>query len=120
MAQGHGPGAGRNRFELKPVGLAQQFIQQHWLDQVLALDNDAFEVDALAMARGKQRSLLGVNKGERLQQVTLATEQRCAAGALSFFGPDNSTRRAQFVCEQGRIHFQLPGQTLFALTWSAS
>ena len=25
------------RFELKPVGLAQQFIQQHWLDQVLRL-----------------------------------------------------------------------------------
>ncbi|WP_433887139.1 hypothetical protein [Pseudomonas vranovensis] len=111
---------GENRFELKPVGLAQQFIQQHWLDQVLALDNDAFEVDALAMARGKQRSLLGVNKGERQQQVSLATEQACPEGALSFFGPDNTSRRAQYACEQGRIHFQLPGQTLFALTWSAS
>ncbi|QHF28863.1 hypothetical protein [Pseudomonas sp. R32] len=111
---------GENGFELKPVGLAQQFIQQHWLDQVLALDNDAFEVDALAMARGKQRSLLGVNKGERLQQVSLATEQSCPQGALTLFGPDNQPRSARFTCERGRIQFQLPGQTLFALTWSAS
>src|SRR5690606_33933658 len=53
---------GEDHFELKPVGLAQQFIQRHWLTQVLSLDNDAFEVDALAMAEGRQRSLLGVNK----------------------------------------------------------
>ncbi|MDD1015624.1 hypothetical protein [Pseudomonas rubra] len=111
---------GEDRFELKPVGLAQQFIQQHWLDQVLTLDNDAFEVDALAMARGKQRSLLGVNKGERLQHISLATQQACPQGALSLFGPDNQARAMPFACEQGRIHFQLPGQTLFALTWSAS
>jgi len=110
---------GEDRFELKPVGLAQQFIQRHWLDQVLALDNDAFEVDALAMARGAQRSLLGVNKAERVQQVSLALEG-CPSGQLELFGPDNLPRRSDFACEHGQIHFQLPGQTLFALTWSAS
>ncbi|VVQ00879.1 hypothetical protein PS910_03794 [Pseudomonas fluorescens] len=110
---------GIDRFELKPVGLAQQFIQRHWLDQVLALDNDAFEVDALAMARGAQRSLLGVNKAERVQQVNLALEG-CPSGELELFGPDNQPRRGDFACEKGRIRFQLPGQTLFALTWSAS
>ncbi|QWA30868.1 hypothetical protein [Pseudomonas sp. RC3H12] len=111
--------AGGQRYELKPVGLAQQFIQRHWLDQVLALDNDAFEVDALAMARQHQRSLLGVNKAERLQQVAL-TLGGCPSGQLELFGPDNQSRRASFSCTDGQIHFQLPGQTVFALTWSAS
>ena len=108
-----------DRFELKPVGLAHHFIQRHWLDQVLALDNDAFEVDALAMARGAQRSLLGVNKAERVQEVNLILDS-CPGGQLELFGPDNQPRRADFACEQGRIRFQLPGQTLFALTWSES
>ncbi|MDH0648338.1 hypothetical protein N5D48_06070 [Pseudomonas sp. GD03858] len=111
--------AGNQRYELKPVGLAQQFIQRHWLDQVLALDNDAFEVDALAMARQRQRSLLGVNKAERLQHVAL-TLNDCPAGQLELFGPDNQSRRASFSCRDGQIRFQLPGQTVFALTWSAS
>lgn len=114
---------GSDRFELKPVGLAQQFIQQHWLDQVLQLDNDAFEVDALAMARAQQRSLLGVNKSARLQQVSLSTATpTCAQGAqtLTFFGPDNQPRSAQYHCQRGQYQFELPGQTLFALRWTAS
>ncbi|HEK0907348.1 TPA: hypothetical protein SMQ04_002111 [Pseudomonas putida] len=110
---------GDERFELKPVGLAQQFIQRHWLRQVLALDNDAFEVDVLAMADGRQRSLLGVNKAERVQQVELALGD-CPAARLELFGPDNQPRPARVSCQQGQIRFQLPGQTLFALTWSAS
>ncbi|WP_295485239.1 hypothetical protein [uncultured Pseudomonas sp.] len=110
---------GETRFELKPVGLAQQFIQRHWLTQVLALDNDAFEVDALAMADGRQRSLLGVNKADRQQQVELSLE-RCPSGQLELFGPDNRPRVGRFDCRQGRLSFQLPGQTLFALTWNAS
>lgn len=110
---------GNDRFELKPVGLAQQFIQRHWLDQVLALDNDAFEVDALAMAQGRQRSLLGVNKAERLQQVDVALGD-CPQGQLQLFGPDNQARGTSYRCRQGQLSFELPGQTLFALTWSAS
>ena len=110
---------GTDTFELKPVGLAQQFIQRHWLDEVVALDNDAFEVDALAMVGDAQRSLLGVNKAERVQQVSLVLDS-CPAGQLELFGPDNQSRRSEYTCEQGQIRFQLPGQTLFALTWSAS
>lgn len=109
-------------FVLKPVGLAQQFIQQHWLDEVLQLDNDAFEVDALAMARGPARSLLGVNKGERTQRVRFATTAaHCPANPLlTLFGPDHQPRKANLVCRDGRLGFDLPGQTLFALSWSAS
>ena len=109
------------RFELKPVGLAQQFIAGHWLPQVLQLDNDAFEVDVLAMAGDEQRALLGVNKGTRLQRVELSGA-RCPPnpGALRFFGADNRSRDAPFACENGRVRFELPGQTLFALNWSAS
>ncbi|UVL36810.1 hypothetical protein LOY43_10430 [Pseudomonas sp. B21-041] len=109
------------RFELKPVGLAQQFIARHWLPQVLQLDNDAFEVDVLGMAGDKQRALLGVNKGTRLQQVDLSGA-RCPLNqsALRFFGADNRSHDAPFVCENGRVRFELPGQTLFTLNWSAS
>ncbi|MDO7897055.1 hypothetical protein [Pseudomonas citrulli] len=112
---------GDGRFELKPVGLAQQFIQQHWLGQVLRLDNDAFEVDALAMATGRQRSLLGVNKTTRMQQVGIAGVP-CpeAQAALVYFGPDNRSRNAAFTCEAGRIHFPLPSETLFALAWTSA
>ncbi|MBV4487120.1 hypothetical protein HU727_016120 [Pseudomonas sp. SWRI153] len=108
-------------FELKPVGLAQQFIQQHWLPRVLQLDNDAFEVDVLAMANDEQRALLGVNKGTRLQHVDLSGA-KCPLnhGALRFFGADNRSREAPFACENGRVRFELPGQTLFALNWNAS
>jgi hypothetical protein len=109
------------RFELKPVGLAQQFIARHWLPQVLQLDNDAFEVDVLGMAGDKQRALLGVNKGTRLQQVDLSGA-RCPLNqsALRFFGADNRSHDAPFVCENGRVRFELPGQTVFTLNWSAS
>ena len=114
------------RFELKPVGLAQQFIQQHWLGQVMRLDNDAFEVDVLAMASGVRRSLLGVNKSTRAHQVSLdgvpcplpAPQQ--AKAELVYFGPDNHSRSAPFNCEAGQIHFLLPGETLFALGWTAA
>ncbi|WP_460146529.1 hypothetical protein [Pseudomonas sp. S2_A02] len=110
-----------DRFELKPVGLAQQFIQQHWLKNVMRLDNDAFEVDVLAMATEHQRSLLGVNKGVRLQRVDLAGATcPLAKGTLEYFGADSRSRSAQFNCHDGRVSFDLPGETLFALSWSAS
>ncbi|MBV7548127.1 hypothetical protein KW849_17715 [Pseudomonas sp. PDM26] len=112
---------GKDEFELKPVGLAQQFIRQHWLHDVMRLENDAFEVDVLAMSAGYQRSLLGVNKGSRLQRVSLAGAQcPLPLGSLRYFGADNRSRDASFKCLEGRISFDLPGETLFALSWSAS
>lgn len=120
-AKGMARMSGDGRFELKPVGLAQQFIARHWLPQVLQLDNDAFEVDVLAMAGDAQRTVLGVNKGTRLQRVDMSGAQ-CPLnhGVLRFFGTDNRSRDAAFACENGRVRFDLPGQTLFALNWSAS
>lgn len=112
---------GKDEFELKPVGLAQQFIRKHWLHDVMRLENDAFEVDVLAMSAGHQRSLLGVNKGSRLQRVSLAGAQcPLPQGSLRYFGADNRSRDASFKCLEGRISFDLPGETLFALSWSTS
>jgi hypothetical protein len=108
------------RFELKPVGLAQQFIQQHWLDQVLRLDNDAFEVDVLAMATGKQRNLLGVNKSTRAHQVSLDGAVCPQPGmTLMYFGPDNRSHSVAFDCKAGQVGFLLPGETVFSLSWTA-
>jgi hypothetical protein len=112
---------GNDRFELKPVGLAQQFIQQHWLHDVIRLENSAFEVDVLAMAEDLKRSLLGVNKGTRLQRVDLSgVSCPLAKGSLRYFGADNRSRDAPFNCQNGRVSFALPGLTLFSLSWSAS
>ena len=112
---------GDDRFELKPVGLAQQFIQQHWLRDVIRLENDAFEVDVLAMAEDLNHSLLGVNKGTRLQRVDLSgVSCPLAKGSLRYFGADNRSRDAPFNCQNGRVSFELPGLTLFSLSWSAS
>jgi hypothetical protein len=112
---------GDDHFELKPVALAQQFIQQHWLNRVMRLENSAFEVDVLAMADDLERSLLGVNKGLRLQHVSLyGMACPLANGSLRYFGADNRSRDAPFNCTDGRVNFELPGQTLFALSWTAS
>jgi hypothetical protein len=112
---------GDDHFELKPVGLAQQFIQQHWLHDVMGLENTAFEVDVLAMADDRKRGLLGVNKGTRLQRVALTgTACPLSNGSLRYFGADNRSRDAPFNCLNGRVSFELPGETLFALSWSAS
>ncbi|MHC8387213.1 hypothetical protein ACYZTM_03955 [Pseudomonas sp. MDT2-39-1] len=112
---------GENSFELKPVGMAQQFIREHWLRDVMSLENDAFEVDVLAMGEDVKRSLLGVNKGARLQRVAL-TGAQCplANGSLRYFGADNRARDAPFNCQDGRVSFELPGRTLFTLSWSTS
>ena len=109
-----------DQFVMKPVGWAQQFIQEHWLHSVMRLENSAFEVDALAMASELQRSVLGVNKAKRLQRVSLAGP-KCplANGSLRYFGADNRSRDAPFSCDNGRLSFELPGETLFALSWSA-
>lgn len=106
-------------FKPKPVALAHRFIQQHWLPEVLTLDNDGFEVDALAMADAARRSLLGVNKAARNQHISVAGLPRdCPKAELLVFGPDNQPRSAGFTCSDGVVHFTLPGQTLFALAWS--
>jgi len=106
-------------FSLKPVGLAQQFIQQHWLSGVQDIINDAFEVDALALYDGTQRALLGVNKATRLQRVELTgADALCQTGGLlQLFGADSQTHPGTFSCVDHRVHFDLPGETLFALTW---
>ena len=45
----------------------------------------------------------------------------CSArsGALVYFGADSQSRKAGFHCQAGRVSFELPGETLFALSWSA-
>ena len=111
------------RYVLKPVGQAMVFMKQHWLDEVQRLDNDAFEVDALAMRSGKRQVLLGVNKAERRQDVELQggpvpCEGRAPPRLALFDGgqADDSTVR----CEASRWLFSVPAETLFTLSWEAT
>jgi hypothetical protein len=56
-----------------------------------------------------------------LQHVNLAgTTCPLLKGSLRYFGADNRSRDAPFNCQNGRVSFDLPGETLFALGWSAS
>lgn len=106
------------RFSLKPVAVAQQFIRQHWLGQVQALDNPSFEVDALALRDGQRHSLLGVAKTPRTQNVELGDARICQANpTLELLGADGRSRHTELHCSDGRASFQVPGETLFALTW---
>nr|MBO2511886.1 hypothetical protein [Gammaproteobacteria bacterium] len=110
------------RHFLKPVGQAMVFMQQHWLDEVLRLDNDAFEVDVLAMRTGQRIHLFGVNKTAREQQV------RLRGHPLNCHGPEPPRLRLLTAAQQqveGRLdcgepawHFTLPGESLFVLGWT--
>lgn len=107
-----------DRYSLRPVGHAMTFMLEHWGDDVLRLDNDAFEVDVLAMRSGPRTSLLGVNKVTRPQQVRLDLDGTSCSGLapprLSLFGgsADHQPR-----CKDDGWRFEVPGETLFALTW---
>lgn len=106
------------RFEMKPVALAQQFIAEHWLGQVHALENSSFELDVLALGEGDQRVLLGVNKVPRLQQVELGGITGDCAGIRAWlFTVDAQVVPIRPDCTATGVEFILPGETLFALRW---
>ena len=105
---------------LRPVGQAMNFMQAHWGAQVLTLDNDAFEVDALATRSGSRLHLLGVNKVDRRQVVSLTPFGTTCSGLdpprLELFGAAPA-EPGLVGCTQGAWQFEVPGESLFALTW---
>lgn len=106
------------RFEMKPVGLAQQFIARHWLGQVHALDNSSFELDVLALGQAGQRVLLGVNKVSRPQQVEVdGIQNSCDSVQVRLFTADAAWEQVKPVCSEVGVRFALPGETLFAVQW---
>lgn len=105
-------------FQLKPVAQAQALIARHWLPQVQELANDAFEVDALALAGGQRRAVLGVNKVGREQQVRLiGLPDDCRGLRLEGLGPEGPLASHAIDCTEGQGRFRVPGNTLFILYW---
>jgi hypothetical protein len=107
-------------YSLRPVGHAMNFMQRYWGDDVLLLDNDAFEVDALASRSGKQLNLLGVNKVDRLQRVRFTHPNVTCSGLdpprLNLFSAIPVVPGA-VNCVSGAWQFEVPAESLFALTW---
>ena len=103
------------------VAYAQSFIHRHLQPSVQPLNNDGFEVDALATVGKTHHSVLGVNKTPRQQHVSLVTDAVLCQRhpVLELFGADNQTRSAPLVCSDAQVQFDLPGETLFAVTWNA-
>ncbi|PXF32874.1 hypothetical protein WH50_02170 [Pokkaliibacter plantistimulans] len=118
----HHKGIMTSDFQLRPVGYAQQFVAKHWLTKVQKLNNDAFEVDAMAMSDGAQRRILGVNKAPyRVQNVTLGgTGVPCNNSSLKLtvFNKWGEYERST-SCSNGKVTFTVPGETIFALSWTA-
>jgi len=110
-------------YYLKPVGRAMAFMQQHWQEQVLRLDNDAFEVDVLAMRSGSQRVLFGVNKAPRRQEIRLGGDlPDCSAQdppRLQLLGAESGPSTGNLDCTERPWRFSLPGETLFVIGWEA-
>jgi hypothetical protein len=107
-------------YRLRPVGLAMQFMLAHWGKEVLRLDNDAFEVDALVSRTGRRMHLLGVNKVDRAQQVRVSAAEHLCSGLdpprLHLFSAA-SLQPGVVRCIAGIWQFEVPGESLFALTW---
>ncbi|MDH2432987.1 hypothetical protein QCD60_10450 [Pokkaliibacter sp. MBI-7] len=118
----HHKGIMNSDFQLRPVGYAQQFVAKHWLAKVQKLTNDAFEVDAMAMSEGTQRRVLGVNKAPyRTQNVSLGgTGVPCNNSSLKLtvFNKWGEYERST-SCSNGKVTFTVPGETIFALSWTA-
>jgi hypothetical protein len=103
--------------KVKPVGAAQQFISDHWGTQVYQSTNTSFEVDAVQLGEGAQRVLLGVNKSDRTQQLTI-NGATCQA-QVELLGPDSKRQTVTVDCPGGTPLLSLPAQTIFAVTWTA-
>ncbi|GAB3379673.1 hypothetical protein [Azotobacter armeniacus] len=110
------------RYVLKPVGQAMAFMQQHWQEQVLRLDNDAFEVDVLAMRSGSRVVLFGVNKTPRRQEVRLRGKLLTCHGQdpprLHLLSATAEPGEGTLDCAEQPWRFSLPGETLFVLAWA--
>ncbi|MFP8967982.1 hypothetical protein ACKC9G_15485 [Pokkaliibacter sp. CJK22405] len=118
---------------LKPVGAAQVFIHNHWLEQALFVDNPAFEVDVLPMRSddGQRFSVLGANKANRTQHLNLSLPA-CNDGTavtLSALAPSQqdmtlasatpvTTQALQ--CVAGHVQLTIAPYQLFALGWEAN
>ncbi|TBW09967.1 hypothetical protein E0E52_04785 [Azotobacter chroococcum] len=115
--------AGDGRYMLKPVGKAMAFMQRHWQEQVLRLDNDAFEVDVLAMRSGARIVLFGVNKTPRHQEVRLHGEPLTCRDQepprLHLLSATAEPGEGRLDCTEQPWRFSLPGETLFVLEWEA-
>lgn len=113
---------GRGGYALKPVGLAQAFIARHWGNRVMKMDNSAFEVDALALDASTEdaavQRVLGVNKTPRQQTVRVEPIACTNKVSLTLFGQDSTERAGSWRCEQNRVSFTLPGETLFSMDWA--
>ncbi|AHL77386.1 hypothetical protein CH92_20800 [Stutzerimonas stutzeri] len=112
---------GQGGYALKPVGLAQAFIARHWGNRVVKMENDAFEVDALALDAPTEgavrRRVLGVNKVPREQKVRIEAVSCANAFRLTLFGPDSTEREGRWRCDRDTLSFSLPGETLFSMDW---
>ncbi len=109
----------QDRFTLKPVAQAHSLIRSNWSGAVMGLQNSSFEVDALVLGDGRVRRAIGVNKSRRIQQVRLSGEPVSCEAAVELTRFDERGRpfASAAACKDGQLQFDLPGETLFFLTW---
>jgi hypothetical protein len=107
--------------EIEPAEKALQILLQQGLHEALRLDDGVVEADMPTQARDARRSLPVTNPTRR-EQCANPAGMACpmTRGSLRYFGADNRSRDAPLRQRIGRIRFDLPGETSFALSRSAS
>lgn len=109
------------KLSMRPVAGTMAFIARHWGNTVQALDNTAFDVDAMAMTSAdNQQIILGVNKAARQQQVSLSGLKSCSPDAIQLTLLTASGEQPHaLTCQANTAQFTLPPQSIFAMSWKA-
>ncbi len=99
----------------KPVSMAMKLATRHLAERVLATTSNHVEVDVLASLDNTGRlHVLGVNKGNRVNTVTLQLPPETGALQLHLLN-ESQDSHTEVVASGGRLTLVLPPETLFGL-----
>lgn len=104
--------------ERKPVGDAMAFIHGRWGGRVVGLENDSFDVDAVAMAGVQGTTIVGVNKAQRHQHLRIGMRGAPPTAMMRIdtlaFAVEGSTTTSSKCQRLGDV-VDLPPKTIFAI-----
>lgn len=106
---------GTDSYREKPVSAAMRFVNQHVGTRALASESNHPELDvAASLSASGTMQILGVNKGERVQNITLRLPR--IIRSFNFARLDETgSRTSQIVPDSATVTLQVPPKTIFAL-----
>lgn len=102
-------------YDPKPASAAMSFVTAHLGERVLQTQSSHPELDAVAtLDAGNSLKVLGVNKGERVQHLTLNLPRSVTSIRLYTLN-ESGSQSTRLVIQNNRIQIDLPPRTLFAI-----